>query len=274
MKRIIIFKGGLGNQMFQYGMYTYQRHVMHRQVAYMYRENAHNGFELETFFHTDLNKATTTEKMFYWIAWRLYKYGICRRFVKYKTDDTDSQHAFFFNGHWQDRKYILHEGFNLSFKAIHLSQKNQAVAKAMAKGSSVAVHIRRGDYLLPQNRKVFVLLGPDYYQQAIALCNQRVPQPVRYFFFSDDIGWAKENIAVENAAYIDWNTGSDSIYDMYLMTLTSANIIANSTFSFWGAFLNKKSLLTIYPEQWFVKGVSPNIFPDHWVAKSNSHEEE
>jgi hypothetical protein len=111
------------------------------------------------------------------------------------------------------------------------------------------------------------MLGADYYSQAIALCREKLGTSVRFFFFSDDIAWVKENIQVENAEYIDWNTGKESIYDMYLMSQASANIIANSTFSYWAAFLNKRNRLVVYPKNWFANGWIPgDIFPDDWVV--------
>ena len=69
--------------------------------------------------------------------------------------------------------------------------------------------------------------------------------------------------------FIDWNKGNDSIYDMYLMSLAKVNIIANSTFSFWAAYLNRRSELTIYPSRWYQKGSglkNPDIFPDEWIG--------
>ena len=73
---------------------------------------------------------------------------------------------------------------------------------------------------------------------------------------------------IDNAVYIDWNTGEESYIDMYLMTLSKANIIANSTFSYWGAYLNVNQPIVIYPQKWRFsesKGML-DIFPDNWIG--------
>ena len=76
----------------------------------------------------------------------------------------------------------------------------------------------------------------------------------------------KENIQVDNAEYIDWNKGHDSVYDMYLMSQASANIIANSSFSFWAARLNQSNPLVVYPKKWYAGDGKRDIFPDQWVS--------
>jgi len=123
--------------------------------------------------------------------------------------------------------------------------------------------------LQPPHNKLFAgICTLEYYQNAIEICKSQCEDLV-YFIFSDDIPWAKNNLKQENAYYIDWNIGNDSIYDMYLMSHAKMNIIANSTFSFWGAFLNKQSCMTIYPQKWFNEGCGvpvPDIFPDAWIG--------
>jgi hypothetical protein len=266
MKQVIIFKGGLGNQLFQYGMYTYRKRVLHRDVAYLYREGDHNGFEIDKYFDVDLCKAPLLYDMMYWFVWRLYKYGINRRLLWLKEDKEDDSKVIYINGYWLDKKYILHPGFDLKFKPLPLSDKNRSVAHAMQQSSSIAVHVRRGDYLSAGNIKLFHQLDTDYFTEAIRICKEKTCSPHRLFFFSDDIAWVKENLKYDNAVYIDWNKGNDSIYDMYLMSLASANVIANSTFSFWSAFLNKRKQAVVYPKKWFSNGDTRDIFPDEWIA--------
>ena len=266
MKQIIIFKGGLGNQMFQYGMYTYRKAVLHRDVAYMYREGDHNGFELDRCFDVSLQKASLLYRMVYWFVWRLYKYGIYRRLIWLKEDNVDDSKVIYINGYWQDKKYILHKGFDLKFKNLPLSERNKEVAEAMQHGTSIAIHVRRGDYLSPNNANMLCQLGTDYYSEAIRICKEKLTPPYTFFFFSDDIECVRNNIKEEDAIYVDWNKGNDSICDMYLMSLASANVIANSTFSFWGAFLNKRAKLVVRPRKWFTNGDNRDIFPSDWIA--------
>lgn len=267
MKLVILFKGGLGNQIFQYGMYTWQKYVNHQDVCYYYSDYDHNGFELDKYFDVSLKKAPVFYSWLYWLVWRLNKYGICKKYMYFQDGRAQRKSDIFVWGYWVDKQYFLHEGFDISYKQLPLSERNKRIVELMREGESVAIHVRRGDYLLPQNQKRFTMLGADYYSQAIALCREKLGTSVRFFFFSDDIAWVKENIQVENAEYIDWNTGKESIYDMYLMSQASANIIANSTFSYWAAFLNKRNRLVVYPKNWFANGWIPgDIFPDDWVV--------
>ena len=172
----------------------------------------------------------------------------------------------YINGYWANKKYFTHSGFDLSFKALPLSAANERVASLIKQPGSVAIHVRRGDYLLPQNRKIFNTLTADYYRQAIDYIRQHTENPLKFFFFSDDIEWVKENIQVDNAEYIDWNKGHDSVYDMYLMSMASANIIANSSFSFWAARLNQNNPLVVYPKKWYAGDGKRDIFSDDWVS--------
>lgn len=86
-----------------------------------------------------------------------------------------------------------------------------------------------------------------------------------FFVFSDDIPWVKKNMSIPDAYYIDWNKHEDSYLDMYLMSQCKANIIANSTFSFWGAILGNEKEMVIRPKRWIGNDV-PDIFPSSWFS--------
>ena len=94
-----------------------------------------------------------------------------------------------------------------------------------------------------------------------------------FFIFSNDIEWCQENIKLENSYYVDWNTGENSYKDMQLMSLCKHNIIPNSTFSWWGAWLNKNpNKIVIAPEKWFNECSNINdlgIVPEKWVKIKN-----
>lgn len=121
-----------------------------------------------------------------------------------------------------------------------MSEKNQSLLKDIQNSNSVGVHIRRGDYMTKQNLVIFGnICTQKYYHDAIRIITEKVNDAV-FYVFSDDISWVQTHLDIPNAVYVNWNTGESSIYDMYLMSSCKYNIIANSTFSYWAARLNKK----------------------------------
>ncbi len=116
--------------------------------------------------------------------------------------------------------------------------QNAALAAAMREGTSVSVHIRRGDYKNPENAAMFGnICTPDYYRGAMDFVRKQAPD-ARFYLFSDDIADVREHFPAEAFTVVDVNHGADSYYDMWLMSQCRHNICANSTFSFWGARLN------------------------------------
>ena len=115
---------------------------------------------------------------------------------------------------------------------------NQKMAERMRSGNSVSVHIRRGDYLNPENAAMFGNICTDaYYANAISMMKGMIPD-AHFYLFSDDISYVKAKYIGEEYTIVDINHGRDSFYDMWLMSNCRHNICANSTFSFWGARLN------------------------------------
>ena len=262
--KIIIFQGGLGNQLFENAFYNFQSKLNQGKTYFIFRGKSHNGFELSRYFKTNLQELP-------------YLYSLLFKSIDYiakklklnlftlENDFYENGRGVVFDGYWQNKEFLPHS--DISFKELPLSQKNLELRSQMESTFSVSIHVRRGDYLLPQFRDIYGnVCTAAYYQKAIELCKQKNTK-CNFFIFSDDIKWCKENLQVDNATFIDWNTGDDSIYDMYLMSFAKINIIANSTFSFWGASLNKNNILTIYPKKWFnSKYQAPNIFPEEWVG--------
>ena len=129
--------------------------------------------------------------------------------------------------------------------------KNLEILEKIQTENSVSVHIRRWDYLKGNNINIHWVCSLDYYQQAINYIKSKIDYPV-FYFFSDDIARVRENIKVEQAHYIDWNSWSSSWEDMRLMSHCKHNIIANSSFSRWGGWLNNNpEKIVIAPKKWF-----------------------
>lgn len=119
-----------------------------------------------------------------------------------------------------------------------LDEKNKQIYLQMQSTNSVAVHIRRGDYLNSVNRKTFYLPPVDWYRNAIIRMKEHVTSPT-FYFFSDDLQWVQEQFSdMKDVVFVEGNEGCNSYRDMQLIAACKHAIIANSTFSWWGAWLN------------------------------------
>jgi hypothetical protein len=154
----------------------------------------------------------------------------------------------YIEGYFACQKYYgdimdkLQEAFVFPEHSISdLHQRNMIMAARMDKENSVSVHIRRGDYLDPENFKVLGNIATEkYYDSAMKYFKDKY-ENVHFYIFTSDHEYAREHYSDESLyTIIDWNTGKDSVQDLMLMSHCKGNICANSTFSFWGARLNKR----------------------------------
>jgi len=179
-------------------------------------------------------------------------------------DDEITLFGYFQNvKYFQDQSFLIRKDF--SFKNI-TDAKNLAVVEQIDKTNSISLHIRRGDYL-NQNSNL-VVLDIEYYLEAIKYIGKKIEDPY-YFIFSDDIEWVKQNLNFDdfNYQYIDWNKGNESYIDMQLTSMCKHNIIANSSFSWWGAWLNDNpDKVVIAPSVWY-KNQKKNEYPDGFLPK-------
>lgn len=177
-------------------------------------------------------------------------------------------------GYWQNVKYfagseeIIKQDF--MFKNLP-NQSNTALLSKIMNCESVAIHIRRGDF---KNLPVLGTTDKEYYLRAINYLVKKLSKPV-LFFFSDEMKWVKENFNTISSAnfiyYSDINTSSGSeADDLRLMSNCKHNIIGNSTFGWWGAWLNSNpDKIIIAPEKLFADPAIDNqlqgMIPDNWV---------
>jgi hypothetical protein len=173
------------------------------------------------------------------------------------------------SGYFQNEKYFekIAEALrtDFTFKKT-LTDKNLAISGQLKATNSVAIHIRRGDYLKANSQSNFITLDKVYYKKAIEAILGRVENPA-FFVFSEDFDWIKENLDFDNhpVTFIDWNKGRDSYIDMQLMSLCKHNIIANSSFSWWGAWLNNnRDKMVIAPERWFREEQKNKLLDDFY----------
>lgn len=271
--------GGLGNQMFQYAMYEYLKlnndNVIMNISDYKIH-NHHNGFELEDVFGIvgPYNKnrcefSVNSNSIFIRMVQKML-----RARISYDTEYYEHKELSFINsrintnafliGFWQDVRYIkpIEDKLKKKFKFREVDSKNKKFLEKISSRNTVSIHVRRGDYLLSD--LLSSICNTDYYRRAIEVINKYVDNPL-YIFFSDDPNWCKNEFSDLDAVFVDWNIGEDSYIDMYLMSKCNHNIIANSTFSWWGAFLNNNpNKIVICPEKWNLKHNLNQLAFDGW----------
>lgn len=168
-----------------------------------------------------------------------------------KVTHLDTSKDWYICGFWIEEKYLYNRldeiKRHLVFPEI-ADKRNKELADEIGSCDSVSIHVRRGDYLSKTYENMFVTLGRDYYEKAVGYIKGRTDKP-RFFIFSDDADFVKEEFTwLENKCIVSGNEGEDSFKDMQLMSLCKHNIIANSTFSQWGALLNaNEGHITVYP---------------------------
>ena len=146
--------------------------------------------------------------------------------------------------------------FREELKGI-LDIRRQDSSDDLSHPHSVAVHVRRTDYLV---HPAFQVCGMDYYKNAFETMRASVPG-ARFVVFSDDPAWCRENFKDEDTTIIDsGNKGTDPLHDLRLMSRASHHIICNSSYSWWAAWLGKKpGQQVIMPDRWYAKDITAPI---------------
>lgn len=238
----LIFSGGLGNQMFQYAMLLSLRHhgLSVRIDTSLYRYvKMHNGYELNRVFGIEEKSIDKGGLHLLWLRFlNKYKpsiiYSKDNLHFNYKVLDKPCRYI---EGYWQSELYfeVISQQVKDAFVFQNIDSMNAAYADTMRNCESVSLHIRRGDYA----SYGMTIIGKDYYEKAVAIMKDKLGK-VRFFIFSDDEVEARKIADEMGIDYqiMNHNSGSDSYKDMYLMSQCKHNIIANSSFSWWGAWLN------------------------------------
>jgi hypothetical protein len=291
---IVNLKGRLGNQMFQY---AFAKTLLLKYDSPVFLDSSNfsihsNIFDVNSFvspnreFRLDIFEITLSladvERVIS-VQNKLYGNSIISK-IKRKVSNYlplhnyflyETKHGFqknklrkhdYFDGYWQSELYfsqykeeILND---FKFKDRLLLEQNQFF-NMIHTSNSIAIHVRRGDYL---EYPMFELLTDEYYESAIQLIKSKVSNPV-YFIFSDDINWVKENMFKHmEVVFVENNSEAQ---DLFLMSNCKHNVIANSTFSWWGAYLNKSvSKIVISPILWYNNQEtdlsSTDIIPSSW----------
>jgi hypothetical protein len=179
-----------------------------------------------------------------------------------------------FDGYWQNIVYLNYLTDNNIFSIKLNAPQNDFVdrySQIIINENSIGIHIRRGDYLKKKNKSIYEICSFDYYLKAMSYISSKVSKPT-YFIFSNDITWVQENFPVgkHKVFYVSASNSDDAQFnEFYLMSLCKHNIIANSTFSWWAAYLNSNSeKVVIAPSRWY-KGKKNletfKLIPTSWV---------
>lgn len=248
----------------------------------------HQGFELERVFGLNIPHADATA-LRRLIGWRssppvrriLAKVPtfapLCGEHFLAERADTTVQHLHaaskdtYLHGYWQSSRFFDRHADRVRASLAFVeppSAQNIEVLAEIAAGPSASVHIRRGDYLSSKNAAIYNCCPPNYFLSSMELLQNKFDQ-LKFFIFSDDPTWASEFFANQSYNYriIDHNKGPHSYNDIRLMSACDHHIIANSTFSWWGAWLNPKvDKFVIAPRLWTANTPSSRVIPETWLT--------
>lgn len=282
---IVSINGGLGNQLFQYAFGKHLEHLHGEEVLFdlsAFDNPEHRPFALHHFSVT-IKEASQNElpfifrknfKNFRLISKLLDKTLYPCRLITQKQFNFDAyylekiKNAHYW-GSWQSEQYFSGvKGTiknNFTFKKSDFSALEKNIYQQINSSNAICLHVRRGDYV---GSKLHCVCDISYYQQAIKLIAEKIENP-HFFIFSDDILWCKNN-----ASSIGWqhefiNTG-EAWRDFRLMSYCKHFIIANSSFSWWAAYLGKhEEKIVISPSKWFTKDYKydiTNLKPSNWIS--------
>lgn len=282
---ILRLRGGLGNQLFQYAaaraLADHHRTELKLDLYY-YKKHPYRKFELDRFAipltiatRGEVHKFTGSNLIRRYINKRENYFGCPRVFAQphyhYYPDWLNLPDDLYLSGYFQSEKY-----FNTISDKIRqwyvpsttLDERNAALLEEMKTKESVSLHVRRGDYTAATFNSFFGTLPDDYYRRAVMHINEQLKNP-SFYIFSDDIEWCRKNLNIgDDAVFVGYNRGADSFKDILMMAGCKHNIIANSSFSWWGAWLNNnRDKVVIAPGKWFNQSYymgKGNVYPTRY----------
>jgi len=278
---IVNLKGGLGNQMFQYALgriLALKNKDTLKLDTSGYPRQKLRAYGLDTFNIVE-NIATKKEirKLKYpysifSMLWRRFSFKILQRHhIGWEPEALKRTGDIYLDGFWQSYKYfadqadIIKQDFSLKEP---LENKYPDLVDKVKKTASVSLHIRRGDYANSKITNYYHgTCSPRYYREAIEIIKNKVTEPV-FFIFTDEPAWAKANLQfIQPAVFVADYQLSDG-EELALMKICQHNIIANSTFSWWGAWLNSHpDKIVIAPKKWANKDneAFKDLIPPKWI---------
>jgi hypothetical protein len=285
--------GGLGNQMFQYSAGQQLAHLHRTELlvdtsyletdpeeAYTKRNLELEVFNLKLEIATQEDIARFKIKSAGKISRALQRHLPILCNTVYAAESGLHFQKQFFNfplntyldGFWQSEEYFKGIRANLLAEFVPkeaTGPENLAWIHKMISCESVSLHIRRGDYITSLSaQQHHGNLDISYYQRAVRVVKDYCSKEIEIFVFSDDLEWCKENLTFdEQMHFVDSNQVKNFYWDMFLMSRCRHNIIANSSFSWWAAWLNQnEKKCVVAPIHWFADQSvrNNNLIPSTW----------
>jgi hypothetical protein len=274
--------GGLGNQMFQVSFYNYLSKVLDMNFIIDISDfdncQLHNGFELTKIFNLKLLSTkkpmhATKAPLIHKIQRKIFDTNFIVGKNHFFEQDIEfilnsKVGEFYIEGYFQNYLYVEKNFFNFSridLKKFECDLFNLNNDSDSQKKQLVSIHIRGGDFLNLKNKNLYNnICNKQYYKSAI---KHFKGSDYHFLIFTDDKKYAFEILPEIDFTVVDWNYGSQSYRDLYLMSLCDHHIISNSTFSWWGAYLTKNNGSVITPSRWnnINNGLFDNVSPPSWI---------
>jgi len=275
---IVKIFAGLGNQMFHYALGRHSAILNRTELKlditgfdnYKFRRYGLNNYNIKADIATlkEIRKLKTN-KLFAKVGFIKRSHIIEKPGVVFDENILKLRGDYYLDGCWETEKYfrdiedIIKDDFKVRKEPLG---KNKEILDQIINSNSVSIHIRRGDYLC--HPEIYNTFGLEYYQQAAQFIAQKINNP-HFFIFSDDMPWVKKNLKLDfPATYVDQNNDNTNYEDIRLMSLCKHNINANSSFSWWGAWLNKnQNKIVISPKKLInLKNFSnKDSIPNSWI---------
>ncbi len=289
--KIVKIWGGLGNQLFQYyfSLYLMNDPLVKCDCFYFTHYNCdsfvHNlgalNLELIQADKCELKRLdyafeTTLRYRVYRFVYKWFKFlsshiVVENDLIKFNLN----KKAIIYDGYWQKIKYVeaTYNYHPIIFEQFIWGAEQLSILNRIKESNSVSIHVRRGDKLELRNRFRYFNLKMSYYENSINWIKTKIDNPV-FFVFSDDIDFVKrERLFSEqnSVVYVSGITKTNSvIFEFMCMSKCDSNIISNSTFSWWGAWINaKEDKIVIAPKRWyrfFNKRRTENLLPKNWIV--------
>ncbi len=282
---IVRLNGGLGNQMFQYvlgkRLSLKNEDSLKLDISDLEKrgKDSIRSYKLHFFnivasiaTHDEINPLRCPAGVFS-KAIDFFEKKVFRKFhIGWEPEILEKKGDIYVDGFWQSYKYLegIEDSIRSDFTLKHgLSERGEKIVDTMHNVHAISVHIRRGDYVSDAKTNTYHgTCSPAYYKEAINFFNKKITSPV-FFVFSDDITWVKSNMDFlgNEVVYVSQENIPD-YEELILMSKCKHHIIANSTFSWWGAWLNPyKDKMVVAPRQWYKKDANraKDLLPPEWV---------